>query len=207
MTVVIQDDAQSSYDAVPPDFSLSSVFPGVAYSLEQFEAFYADIVPKLEGYFRNKTSNYEDAQDLAIATMVRFEQALVRYGGDVKSWHGLCWKIARDVLFDHWRVRSKTQRQIELSEEHLPQQTGVARPVEDRVISHEVSELIAEAGARALSSDLDMLILAYMLNGETPLEIVEELQEAGLTVAAKTISNRMSNIRQKLKPVLERMLA
>lgn len=85
---------------------------------ESFAKLYEIHAPRVYRFIYFKVGTEHDAQDLTSEVFLKVWSFLRERGGEVKSFTGLIFKIARNTVIDHYRAR-KTTVPIEVVDESL----------------------------------------------------------------------------------------
>ena len=89
-----------------------------------WEAVYADHLPRIYNYFRFRLASEADVEDLTARTFEKAWSARVRYRGDVAAFSTWLYRIAQNVCIDHLRSRrdhAPLEAAVEVAAERTPE--------------------------------------------------------------------------------------
>ena len=101
-----------------------------------WDAVYADQLPRVYNFFRYRFGPSADAEDLTARTFEKAWRARARYRRDVAGFSTWLLGIARNVAVDHWRARKPTvalDDALELAASGTPEDEAARRSDADRL--------------------------------------------------------------------------
>ena len=153
-----------------------------------WDALYADQLPRVYNFFRYRVGDGAVAEDLTSVTFEKAWRSRDRYRRDLAGFGTWLIAIARNVATDHWRTRKS----------HAPLEEAVHVPGGDTP---------AELAERR--SDLEQLSRALDALGERERELIALKYGAGLTnrAIAKTLNLSESNVGTLLHRTIQALRA
>jgi RNA polymerase sigma-70 factor (ECF subfamily) len=160
---------------------------------EQFGVLYERYVGKIYNYIYYRTSNHQDAEDLTARTFQRALKHFPRYqdrGAPFTAW---LYRIAHNVVANHYRARSRRQL---VALEDLPMLTSKQPDPIAMLEKGDRQEVLLEA-VRKLAADRQQLLVLKFIEQMTNAEIGQVM---GRTEGAiKSLYHRtLVSLRQEL---------
>jgi RNA polymerase sigma-70 factor (ECF subfamily) len=159
----------------------------------QTEAVWELLSAKLKGFIRSRVENEQAAEDILHEASLRIHQRLATLG-DEERLEGWVFQIARNLITDHYRARSRHRNDLPLETE--PPQPPCETDSSNR--NEEVAGWL-RAAVENLPDRYRKAVDLYELQNVSQAEIAERL---GLSLSGA--KSRVRRGRAKLKQVLER---
>jgi len=159
----------------------------------QTEAVWELLSAKLKSFIRSRVENEAAAEDILQETFLRIHQRIATLGDEqrIEAW---VFQIARNLITDHYRARSRTRRDLPLESE--PPQPPAGPEASNR--NEEIAGWLPAAIENLPDRYRDAVNL-YELQGVSQAEIAERL---GISLSGA--KSRVQRGREKLKQVLDR---
>ncbi|HEX4959694.1 MAG TPA: sigma-70 family RNA polymerase sigma factor [Thermoanaerobaculia bacterium] len=166
--------------------------PGEREEREEFRAVFAELFPRLRGFFLSCGFQAADADDLSQTAMWTVYKSRGQFRGD-GSFEAWAYSIARNVARDEWRRRGRTGEEEPVDEAIVDDVPSAETQSTDR------QELKRTLGALAkLPAGMRACLLLHVQKGLSYREIGQRL-----SLAIPTVKVQIWNARRRLRSLLE----
>jgi len=169
---------------------------------ESFTKVYDLYVERIYRFIFFKIANPEDAQDLTSEVFLKTWQ-YINDGKDIKNLNAFFYKIARNLIIDHYRKSSLSQQNISLEteKENLEQQVKVAQD-ELKQIENKLAVENIESKLRELKDEYREVIILRYIDGLSINEIADVVGKKKGTI--RVLLYRALNTLKDLMPDQEK---
>ncbi len=169
-----------------------TIIGGIGSDPDLFEAFYREHLEEVQRFVARRVEDPHVAADLTADIFVAVIEGADRYDSRLGSPRAWLFGIARQVVHQEYRRRSRFNRAIS--------RLGGHRVLQPDALAHAVDRIAAEASARALREDI--AAMSPVLRDVLELVAIDELSvteaAAALGITANTARVRLHRARRQL---------